>query len=234
MKKQLICLVIGIATHSLSHAALIARGSGLIYSTGLNVTWLSSTNVPSTYSQAVDWIETLNSNRYLGYDDWRLPQTLPVNGVSYNVTHSYDGSTDWGWNITSENSEMAYLYYVELGNLSYFNTSGLEPQTGWGLSNVGPFTGLDSTEYWWSGTEAVAPGINFSDVVFTFRMKFGDQRIGPMITEDPMWGFPHLHGALALRDGDVTIIPEVSTTALMFTLGIIWTAGLRSRTRRPS
>ena len=63
------------------------------------------------------------------YNDWRLPQILPLNGSSYNYTHSYDGSTDRGYNISapgtiyvgSTASELAHLYYTTLGNLAMYD-----------------------------------------------------------------------------------------------------------------
>ncbi len=100
-----------------------------------------------TWYQAQDWINTLNISNYLGYNNWRLPETLPVNGSSYNYNWSDDGSTDKGYNITSPNSEMSYLFHVDLGNKSYCDTFGNCPQPGNGLINKGPFTNLTPGYY---------------------------------------------------------------------------------------
>jgi hypothetical protein len=82
-----------------------------------------------------------------GITGWRLPDTNPVNGVSYNYSFAYDGSTDRGFNNSapgtahagSTGSEMAHLFYKTLGNLAYYDTSGSGPQAGWGLTNTGRF-----------------------------------------------------------------------------------------------
>jgi hypothetical protein len=113
-----------------------------------------------TWYEATNWITYLNDNNYLGYNDWRLPEVNPVNGVSYDYGLSYDGSTDVGYNISAPGSayegntasEFAYLYYYELGNLGYYDTSGSGSQSGWGLNDTGPFTNFtDNT--WWTGAE---------------------------------------------------------------------------------
>ncbi len=82
--------------------------------------------------EATAWADQL---AYGGYDDWRLPTT--VDGLS---VPGFDGTTTSGWNITT--SEMGYMYYVNLGNLGYYDTDGTYPQPGWGLNNSGPFTNL--------------------------------------------------------------------------------------------
>lgn len=156
-----------------SHAELIDRGGGLIYDTRLNVTWLQDANYVHTsgydsdgamiWYEAVIWAETLeyyDSIRGVVWDDWRLPETLPVNGVSYDFNHSYDGSTDIGANISaigsaypgSTGSEMAYMFHNSLGNLSFYDTSGNPYQTGGGLQNTEPFLNVQASSYW-SGTE---------------------------------------------------------------------------------
>lgn len=68
------------------------------------------------------WLSALNAANYLGYSDWRLPHTLPVNGTAYNYNMSLDGSTDWAENISAPGSaypgatgsEMAYMFYNNL------------------------------------------------------------------------------------------------------------------------
>jgi len=134
-----------------------------------------------TWYQANYWIDLLNSNNYLGYNDWRLPVTLPVNGSSYNYNLSYDGSTDVGSNITSPNSEMAYMFYVELGNKGFYDTSGnVLPEWGgisnavWDAANKGPFTNLRGDRYW-SGTESSRS----SGAAWIFELGTGDQGDDP-------------------------------------------------------
>ncbi len=145
-------------------AALINRGTGMIYDTELDITWLQDANYARTsgydsdglmiWDQALTWAGDLV---YGGYDDWRLPQILPVNGTNYNDSYlSVDGSTDYGYNISapgtvyagSKGSEMAYMYYSNLGNNSVVGTH----IHGAGLVNTGDFINLGETSYW-SGTD---------------------------------------------------------------------------------
>jgi hypothetical protein len=64
--------------------------------------------------------------------------TNPVKGSSYYyTTWSYDGSTDLGYNQSapgstypgSTGSEMAYMFYYELGNLGLRDINGNIPAT---------------------------------------------------------------------------------------------------------
>jgi hypothetical protein len=162
-----------------AHAMLVNNLDGTVTQTridGSRRMWLLDGNTPvtsgydgdgfMTWNQSLSWAASLNSSSYLGYDDWRLPDILPVNGISMNFTQTYDGSTDRGWNNSapgsafpgSTGSELAYMYYYELGNLGYYYTDGSSPQPGWGLSNTGPFNNLQATNVYWSRTTTGAPG----------------------------------------------------------------------------
>ncbi|MBI5286017.1 MAG: PEP-CTERM sorting domain-containing protein [Deltaproteobacteria bacterium] len=143
-----------------SHATLMDYSNGTVMQTrnnGSTLMWLKDVNFSKTWGydpdgrmnwvEANSWISYLNITDfnsdgvpgYANYGDWRLPQVLPVNGINYNFNFSYNGSTDVGYNITSPNSELAYMSYVELGNKGYCSPLGICPQTGWGLNNTGPF-----------------------------------------------------------------------------------------------
>lgn len=186
----------GLLASGVAQAALIDRGGGLIYDSDLNVVWLQDANytLGSAYDSidgttdgrmrwvnAMAWAENLtfyDSVRDVTYEDWRLPTIGPVNGTSLNVGNSsYDGSTDYGHNISapgsaypgSKGSEMAYLFYNGLGNKSYcaVATSCLPapPQPGWGLLNPGPFLNLNGA--YWSDTNQ-GPVSNDAAVFFVF------------------------------------------------------------------
>jgi hypothetical protein len=170
--KYIIFLIAIILSFAISaNAALVDNGDGTvtqIRNDGSVLMWLKDANTAKTsgydadglmtWDQANTWIGTLNSSNYLGYNDWRLPDTNPVDGSSfdYNWDHDYYGSTDRGYNISapgsaypgSTGSDMAYMFYTELGNLGYYDTSGNWPQAGWGLTNSGPFDNIQSYFYW--------------------------------------------------------------------------------------
>ena len=107
----------GLALSSPSEAYLVDRGHGLVYDTVLDVTWLLDANYAKTsgyhptglmtWEEANAWAGSLS---YGGHSNWRLPTLTPVNGVAFQYDFAVDGSTDWGYNITSPNSELAYMY----------------------------------------------------------------------------------------------------------------------------
>jgi len=86
------------------------------------------------------------------YDDWRLPSVTEIgnNGCDF----SYNGG-DCYFNVDTSTGELAQLWYDELGNLAYYDTSGSGPQEGWGLTNTGPFENLkaETGNHYWTDTE---------------------------------------------------------------------------------
>jgi len=108
----------------------------------------------------------LNAQNYLGYNDWRLPVTAPVNGTAFNYSSSvYSGANDNGYNISapttvfagSTGSELANLYYTSLANHAYYDATGVDQSgTYCGgpngcLQNTDPFINMQVWWYW-SGT----------------------------------------------------------------------------------
>jgi hypothetical protein len=215
-----------------AQAALIDRGGGLIYDSDLNVTWLADANYAKTtgydadglmtWSQATTWAANLSyfdSVRNVTYSDWRLPTTTDTGAPGCNLAYS---GTDCGYNVDPASSEMAHLYFVELGNLSYYTASGANSGAYAGganpnstLDNTGPFTNFQS-HYYWSGTE-YAPN---PSVAWNFNTNVGYQG-----NSYKTGGFY----ALAVRPGDVAAVPEAQTYALMLAgLGLIgWHARRR-------
>lgn len=207
-------LALGIT--STVQAALIDRGSGLIYDDVLDVTWLQDANYAFTSGYAAanevdngsgaydnilangrmgwDAANTWAANLSVGgYDDWRLPTLSPVNDSAFDYNFTYDGSTDRGYNITSANSEMAYMFYENLGNTGYYDTLGVTTGcTGADLclTNRGVFNNLESSVYW-SGVE-YAPN---PSVAWAFNTISGYQAGNVKTIEFYAW---------AVRSGDVT------------------------------
>ena len=235
-----------------AQAALLDRGGGLIYDTALNVTWLADANYAKTslydadgqmtWSQATAWASSLSfydSVRKVTYTDWRLPNTGPVDGVAMTpepfpggYVSSVDGSTEVGYNVSapgsafpgSKGSEMAYLFYNELGNKGYYGVNGVyQPDSG--LVNTGPFINFQPSIYW-SGTEyGYGDAWTFSsDGLQKWRNKSALVQTGP----GNYYTIPIY--ALAVRPGDVAAVPEADTWALLLVgLGLVGTAVRRRR-----
>lgn len=128
MKRLIVVLWAGIILSGAAQAALIDRGGGMIYDTDLNITWLADANYAKTSGYDADGAMTwaaantwASSLVYGGFSDWRLARNSSVNGASWNFSYSFAGTTDIGFNITSPNSELSYMYYdyVNLGTAAY-------------------------------------------------------------------------------------------------------------------
>jgi hypothetical protein len=219
-----------------AHAALQGRdlnGSAgsfeAYYDTVLDITWLADANYAETsgydgdglmtWADANTWAANLSFTDGVNvYDDWRLPDVNPVNGTSFNYSYSPNGSTDYGYNITSTQSEMAYMYYVNLGNLGDFTPSGAISGcykiVGGCLDNVGPFSNLKPYVYW-SATGSVADPAN----AWRFSMIVGSQAAVNKSSVYYAW---------AVSPGDVAAVPEAQTYAMMLAgLGLVSFAARR-------
>jgi hypothetical protein len=231
-RKKILCIIVCLLAIFIvvlnANANLVDNGNGSVTQTrndGSMLMWLKDVNTALTsgycatlgncwstdaaamnFPQAQTWIGFLNNSNYLGYNDWRLPATNPVNGTSYNTVPTFNGSTDRGYNITSPNSELAYMYYVELENIGVFDTSGStypDPYSNSGFTNSGPFINLQRAGYW-SGTPV-------DNAAWIFALN-GSQ-------DTTYQGFNNY--AWAVRPGDVTVVPEPISSILFVTGGTL-------------
>ncbi len=163
------CACLAVVTFS-ADAALVGRLAATpggtdyraYYDDVADLTWLADANYAMTSGYDVDgrmnwadanaWAAGLSVG---GVTGWRLPDTNPVNGTTYDYYIAHDGSADYGYNISapgtayagSTASEMANMFYSVLGNTGYFDTSGTRTGCAPCLTNTGPFSNVQSGNY---------------------------------------------------------------------------------------
>jgi Protein of unknown function (DUF1566)/PEP-CTERM motif len=182
-----------------SHAGLIDRGGGLIYDDVKNITWLQDTQYARTSGYSVNgllgWqeaqdfaqnVEYFDAVRGVTWSDWRLPTA-----VNSPLSLGYDPS--------GLSSELAYMYYVNLGLSPIYLTAPKNT-----IFKNNPFANLDGRGYW-TGT-AVKP----DQTAWGFQFGYGLLEPGGVNNSVRAW---------LVRDGDVGVaphsVPEPGTLALL-------------------
>ncbi len=219
MKPLLAVLTLCLLASS-ANAVLVSRLSGqAYYDDVLNITWLADANLAGSntfgvsgigstpgdlgymnWNTAQSWITAMNGVSYLGRSDWRLPKMIDINNDGCLNDIAFSG-TDCGYNVVSVGpnaSEMASLFYQTLGNLAYFNTSGVPQLPGLGIQFTAPFTNLGNTLYWYGLETTSAPPVYLPtpDNAWYFGMPSGGQRPLDKTVTDKM-------RAWAVVDGDI-------------------------------
>lgn len=194
--------------------SLVDRGGGLLYDEVLDITWLQDASWAQTsgykangkmnWKDANAWAEQLvyrDEARGVDLRGWRLPRVLPRNGKTWDGRFCLDGSSDEGYNFCTPHSELAWMFYMNLGLKGYYSQAGEEePLSGAGgngkmgyVVNVGLVKNLKSYVYWTS-----TPAEPYTD------------RNGWMF--DFIFGFQNFYNQndmlcpWAVRDGDVAEI----------------------------
>lgn len=199
---KLAVIVVALGSVSVAHAGLIDRGFGFIYDDVLDITWTQKAFLQaetSDWSDAVSWADSLV---YGGYDDWRLPSM------------DRDGDGDIvNCNLRSQSecmdNELGYQYFWNLSPSIGSKTPLLTDLTG----DQGPFFDISSSDgaYWSSTLYSSDPDNGAWG--FSFLAGFNSAQLKDYPTEI---GRPT---GWAVRDGDVTPVPEPGAIAL-FGIGL--------------
>jgi hypothetical protein len=191
-----------------------SNGYEAYYDTALNITWLADTSAFSgAWNEANAWAANLN---LYGVTGWRLPAMVDTRTPGCN--YSTYGGTDCGFDVQTKDattgqvySEMAYMYYVTLGNKKGEASSGV---------NSGPFGGMQHV--YWFGVEDAAD----TTKAWYFVENSGSQNINTKSGWMSVW---------AVHDGDIASIatvPEPESAGLVLT-GLLVLAARQVR-RRPA
>lgn len=223
-------------------AALLERQGGYYYDTVLDITWSPDTNFAKTAGYSDTGVvnqQTANflTGRYyyvnpetnILYNDWRLPTLGPdvddfnpfLPGSNGRLPNG-QGATGVGWGAPGDSglySELAWMYYANLGGLPRCEAVGDEPcefNPNYGLPHLtgpydkGPFTDLQ-LDFYWTDHRAVN-----ANVYWAFTFADGNQN--PRAPQNGTEGVAYVW---MVHDGDIAAAlsavpaPEPSTWALL-------------------
>ncbi len=195
-----------------AQASLIDRGSGLIYDDDLGITWLANASLSVTdtfgaagtinptgtmsWLTAQNWIDAMNAQAYLGFSNWRLPDTLYPDPACTATSGGQDCS----------GSEMGHLFYNELGGVAGHDIADVHN------SNYTLFENIQSNQYW-SRTTFTQNPLTPDDNAWVFYFPGGVQQTIAVENFDAVW---------AVRDGDVVSLAVSEPVSLaLASIGIL-------------
>jgi len=186
------------------------------YDTALNITWLdiADGNIARNWADAHDWVNNLNVG---GIGGWRLPMMADGSAVFAFGNQAANGGYTVPANFTTEISN---LLFSTLGNQSYVNAGGGTQYTN-GLTNTGGFKNLGPYIYWTGMDYTPAP---YYGVYFNVS-------VGSHTIYDK--GIPAY--AMAVHNGDVALVPEPETYAMLLAgLGVTGAVARRRHSDKTS
>ncbi len=147
------------------------------YDTDLGITWLTDPFPATNFADAQLLIADLNTANHLGSNNWRFPIIRPQadGGTTFDLDYRPLGDSAIGYNITAPGglsdesaatppvmtkSELAYMYFITLGNEAGINQvfpdenteracfNGGDGYPGFCLRQSGPFATLQPAAFW--------------------------------------------------------------------------------------
>ena len=193
--RKSVLITIALSLSASANAALVERLGGLAYYDDVaDLTWLADANYAQTSGYDADGMMTwADANTWVS--------GLSVEGIS-------------GWRLPSADESCPDFYCTgsEMGNL-FYNVLG--NAAAGGLSNAGPFSNIQLSEYYWNAELSTDPGR-----AFDFGMVNGEQFTTNIYFEgDYSW---------AVQSGDISAVP-VPAAVWLFGSGFIGLVGFARR-----
>jgi hypothetical protein len=165
------------------------NGFEAFYDTSLDITWLNKQEVhyPLDWNYSQEWA---SKQVIFSISQWRLPRML---GNNFERSFcNYGVNTNCGYKSNPATSELAHLYFDTLGVPGW-------PESGLGLTNIGPFTDILPNVYWMEDSD-------LSSFAWRFDFNNGYQDTYNKIQGGSVW---------LVHNGDVSPVPEPAGTAYL-------------------
>jgi hypothetical protein len=105
-----------------------------------SVVWMDYSNTDENWSNQMSWASSLNNAGEITYSI--LPKYTVNWSGNWQLPTTVDDAASRNFPPSPSSSQMAYLFYTQLGNTF-----------GYGVAKSGPFTHLLNNEWYWSSTE---------------------------------------------------------------------------------